>query len=274
MDAERHIARRYLATRSGQVHVHETAVVPGQPPLWCLHATAYCGRTFGGVQQALTGRRRTVAPDTPGYGASDRPDSPWDIEHYAEAIGEAIVAAGEGPVDLFGYHTGAFLATELAAQRPELVRRLVLVGIPFFEGEARAERRATLGRPHRLDEDLDQFDERWRFFIGNRPTGVSLQQGFAHFVDELRAWPDGWWAHDAAFRYAAERRLPLVGQPVLVLNPANHLAEPSRLAAALMADSQIIDLPHLDAAVLDVAAAELADLTHAYLSSQDGTRSA
>jgi pimeloyl-ACP methyl ester carboxylesterase len=259
------MTKRYVRISSGQVHLRETAAIAGGVPLYCLHATAYSGRTFEPIMAALTGRRRVVAPDTPGYGASDRPSERWDIAQYAEALGQTIEAAGDRQADLFGYHTGAFIATELAARRPDLIRRLVLVGVPYFEGAARAERLASLGKPMTLTDRLDQFDERWSFFIGDRYPGVTLEQGFANFVDELTAYPYGWLAHDQAFRYAAESRLPLVTQRTLILNPENHLAEASRAAARLMPNAQVLELPHLANGVLDVAGPELAELTHSFL---------
>ena len=214
---------------------------------------------------AMGARRRVVAPDTPGYGASDRPAGQWDIARYAAAIGEVIEAAEDGPVDLFGYHTGAFLATELAVQKPHLVGRLALVGVPYFRGEARAERLASFGKPMHLTDQLAQFEERWNFFITERTQGVPLSRGFSHFVDELIAYPYGWLSHDAAFRYPAEQRLPLVTQPSLVLNPENHLSAASRAAARIMPRCDVMELPHLSNAVLDVAAPELADRIDAFL---------
>ncbi len=269
LNAQNAITRRYVSIPSGQVHLRETASVGNKRALYCLHATAYSGRSFEPILQALAGRRRLVAPDTPGYGASDRPEERWDIARYAAALGDAIDAAGDVQVDLFGYHTGAFLATELAAQRPDLVRRLILIGVPFFLMDGRTEKLATLGKEMHLSDRLDQFDERWSFFVTDRAPQVTLEQGFANFVDELAAYPHGWWAHDAAFRYAAETRLGLVRQPVLILNPDNHLAAASRAAAEFMPNCRVIELPYLANAVLDVAGAELADRIDAYLA-EDG----
>jgi pimeloyl-ACP methyl ester carboxylesterase len=259
------ITKRYVRVSSGQVHLRETAAVAANPPLYCLHATAYSGRTLEPIMRAMAGKRRVVAPDTPGYGGSDRPPERWDIGRYASALGEAIGEAGDRQVDLFGYHTGAFLATELAVQRPQLVRRIVLVGVPFFLGDARAERLATLGKVMHLSDRLEQFEERWSFLVANRALGVSLDLGFAHFVDELIAYPHGWWAHDAAFRYEAETRLPLVRQPSLILNPDNHLAAASREAARSIPNCRLVELPRLANAVLDVAGPELGELIDAFL---------
>ena len=49
-------------------------------------------------------------------------------------------------------------------------------------------------------------------------------------------------------------------QPVTILNPPGHLAEPSRIAAALIPDAEVIELPDLAGAVLDRHAATIAGL--------------
>jgi pimeloyl-ACP methyl ester carboxylesterase len=268
------IFKDYITISAGQVHRRQTRGALSKPPLYCLHATAYSGRSFERFMIAMGERRRVVAPDTPGYGASDRPSELWDIPRYAAAIGEAIEAANDGPVDLFGYHTGAFIATELAVQKPNLIRRLVLVGVPFFRGETREQRLASMGKPMRLTNQLAQFEERWDFFITERATGVPLAEGFAHFVDELIAYPDGWRSHDAAFRYPAEARLAMVTQPSLVLNPDNHLSAASRSAAGAMPRCEVIELPHLSNAVLDLAPEELANLADTFLAQTTSSGSA
>ncbi|WP_304165504.1 alpha/beta fold hydrolase [Phenylobacterium aquaticum] len=268
------MSRRYVTTAWGQTHLTESARPgPPGPPLVCLHATAYSGQTFLPLIEALDGRRRVIAPDTAGYGGSDPPERRWDIEAYAREMRAAIRAAGEGPVDILGYHTGALLAAEIALQDPDLVRRIVMIGVPYYLGEARAERRATLAQPMALTNRLGQFAERWAFLVGERPSGMSLSRGFANFVDELRAYPHGWWAHDAAFSYAVDRAFPLVRQPVLILNPANHLSAPSRAAGAALPQAQVRELPHLSHAIFELAAEELADHVEAFLNAASLDRS-
>ena len=258
-------SRRYLRLNSGQVHLLETGKRDWRAPLYCLHATAYSGQTFTPLMEQFAGRRRVVAPDTPGYGGSDRPSKRWTLARYAEAIGQVIEAAEGGPTDVLGYHTGALVAAEVAIRRPELIRRLVLIGVPFYLGDDRRERLASLAKRSRLTEDAGQFADRWEYLVKNRAEGISLERGFANFVDELRAYPHEWWAHDAAFTYEAEKRLPLVTQRVLILNPDNHLSAPSRQAAALMPDCQLVELPHLSNGIFDVAAPEIAGRMEEFL---------
>ncbi|WP_394762674.1 alpha/beta fold hydrolase [Phenylobacterium sp.] len=259
------LSRRYVGAPGHQVHLLEGGGERQGPPLYCLHATAYSGRSFSPLLEALAARRRVAAIDAPGYGASDPPPEPITVTGYAHAIDAALDAAGEAEVDLFGYHTGALIAAELARLRPDRVRRVVLIGVPYFEGAERAAWRKRLAHPMRLTESFSQFAEKWAYFVDDRPPGISLARGFDNFVDELRAYPDGWWAHEAAFTFDAVNGLAQVRQPVLVLNPNSHLAAASRRAAAALPRGELIELPHLVNGIFDVAATELAEAMDKFL---------
>ena len=248
------ISKHYHGSRYGQVHVRRNGPAGGGPPLVCLHATAYSSRSFMPLLTALDGQRHAIAPDTPGYGESDPPPGPVAIADYAEALMEALPER----FDLFGYHSGVSIAVEMAIARPARIGRLVLMGVPYFRALDFAAWRAKLTARHELSDTLSQFDERWDYLVANRPAGVSLTRGFENFVDELKAWPNGWWVHEALFAHDLDARLPLVHQPVTVLIPQGHLAEPSRQAAALMPDARIVDLPELNGAVLDLHADRIA----------------
>lgn len=247
------IRRRYADGRYGQVHLRENSLVAGAP-LVCLHATAYSSRSFGALMTALDGRRHVIAVDTPGYGESDGPPDMVAIAEYGTAIAEVL----PDRFDLFGYHTGVSIAAEIAIASAARVGRLTFMGIPYFQALDFAAWRTRLAARHSLGEELAQFEERWRFLVAERPAGLPLRRGFENFVDELKAWPDGWWAHHALFDHNLPARLMLITQPVTVLNPPGHLAEPSRLAAGLMRDATVVDLSALEGAVLDAHADVLA----------------
>lgn len=242
------IRRRYVDGPHGQLHLRESGT--GGVPLVCLHATAYSSRSFAALMAAFGPARHVIAVDTPGYGGSDRPASRPTIAGYAAALAPVL---GAGPVDLFGYHTGVSLAVELAHRAPGQVRSLVLMGIPHFGALDFAAWRTRLATPHVLGERLDQFAERWDFLVASRPAGLGLSRGFDNFVDELTAWPHGSWAHEALFEHDLTGRLATLDVPALVLNPAGHLAEPSRIAARLLRRATVEELPDLSGAVLDTA---------------------
>jgi pimeloyl-ACP methyl ester carboxylesterase len=273
------LARRYVGAAGRQVHLVEggrpDVGAPHAPPLACLHAAPCSGASFTPFLNALAQRRHVLALDTPGYGGSDRPEQRLDIAGYAEILGEALDAAldggprqgNDGPIDLFGHSTGALIAVELARRRPQRVRRLVLMSVPYFVGAEQAVWRHRLARPHTLTDDFSQLEARWRRLVIDREWGVSMERGFEAFVDELRAYPHDWWAHDAAFGFDVETAFAEVQQPVLVLNPSNTLAQASRRAAWALPDGHLVDLPLLHNAPFDVGAEELAERVDEFLRS-------
>ena len=261
----RNIRRAYVDSIWGQLHYRELGGGP-RPPLVCFHATAYSGQTFEPFMPYLADARRVIAIDTPGYGHSDGPPELPSFESYAATLAEALpVLVGAGPVDLFGFHTGAMLAVEMALQSPAQVRRLVLVGVPYFEGEDRATWRARLVQETQLSESFEPFRARWDYFITQRTPGLPLARAYACFVDELQAYPREWWAHAALFDYPAVERLARVQQPVLVVNPSSALAPASRRAAALLPNAQVIERPELHGAVFDLGAEVLAQAMQPFL---------
>jgi pimeloyl-ACP methyl ester carboxylesterase len=248
--------RGYTQCRFGQVHYYwEDRGATAAPPLFCLHATAYSGRTFLPVMAELAPKRKVVALDTPGYGGSDSPPEGASVAEYSAALREALVAlAGPGrQVDLFGYHTGCTFAIELAAAWPGLVRRLVLIGIPFFEGPAHAEWRRRLVHGSTLAESLEQFRERWDYLVTARAPGVNLERAFANFVDELRAYPRESWAHRAIFESDLAPSLARVAAPALVINTDSPLSPASRAAAARMTRARVVEFPDIAGAPLETA---------------------
>ena len=250
----------YVDGPYGQIHLRETAPVPGRVPLVCLHATAYSSHTFDPLMAASGGARQVIAIDAPGYGGSDAPAAPIDIGGYACAIEAAIRARCDGAVDVLGYHTGAYIAAELALAAPAVVARLVLIGIPYFEALDREYWRMRLTMRHRLTADLAQFDERWDYLVAQpHAAGLPLARAFANFRAELAAWPDGSRAHEAMFAWDSHARLPLIEQPVRVINPGGHLAPASRAAAALMKNAEIIEMPDLEGPIFDLAPGRILD---------------
>ena len=73
---------------------------------------------------------RAVACDLRGYGASDKPPRGYDVFTLAEDIAGLIRALGERDAVLVGHDWGGFLAWVTATLRPDVVRRLAVLGIP------------------------------------------------------------------------------------------------------------------------------------------------
>ena len=141
------VSRTYFECRYGQLHVHH-AIPPGggfdeATTLICLHQSPMSARVFRHFIELAGADRSVYAPDTPGFGESDAPAAEPSIADYAAAIIDFLDNMRFRKVDLLGFHTGSLIAAEIAIARPELVRRLVLVGVPVLtDAEKDAFRRA------------------------------------------------------------------------------------------------------------------------------------
>ena len=97
----------------------------GNPPprVLALHGWGRTSRDFDAVLAGCD----ALALDLPGFGASPPPPEAWGAGAYAAAVAEAV----EEPVVVVGHSFGGRVAVHLAASRPELVRALVLTGVPL-----------------------------------------------------------------------------------------------------------------------------------------------
>jgi pimeloyl-ACP methyl ester carboxylesterase len=125
--------RAYFDFQHGQLHVRTAFPTTGgfdeQVTLFCLHGDESSSRSFAAFLPEVADVRSVYAPDLPGCGESD-PSPNGSVSEAASAMADLAGDLRLRQIDLFGINTGAAVALELAAAKPELVRRLVLVGIP------------------------------------------------------------------------------------------------------------------------------------------------
>jgi pimeloyl-ACP methyl ester carboxylesterase len=128
--------RAYFDCKFGQLHVRTAFPTTGgfdeQVTLFCLHRAEASSRAFSHLLPELADVRSVYAPDLPGFGESD-PSPTRSITEAAVAISDLANDLRLRQIDLLGVQYGAGVALELAAARPELVRRLVLAGAPTAE---------------------------------------------------------------------------------------------------------------------------------------------
>lgn len=88
---------------------------------------------------------RVVAPDLPGFGASEKPDPQkyaygWDA--FSGSLFDLVAALGLGRVHVIGHGMGGGIALSLAASHPSLVSKLVLASALVFPPQEHALERA------------------------------------------------------------------------------------------------------------------------------------
>jgi pimeloyl-ACP methyl ester carboxylesterase len=259
--------RLYVDGAYGQVHVLSSSpaeVTKLKTPVMCLAPNPMTGRYFRLFMEELGQDRVMLAPDYPGLGQSDPPPHPIDMAAYADSIAEVLDAlgygdAGSGKVDVCGYHTGTMVAVELAVRRPDLVRTLILAGIPYYEAEDRRAQYEKNAVAKTLTDDFDSLRDSWSFTVTTRQEGVAIERGYDNFVDILLQRYRSHWPYHAVFSYAAEEQAPKVSQPVLVLNTHGSLEDQTRALAPLFSELTLIEIPELHHGVFDVGATLLSD---------------
>jgi pimeloyl-ACP methyl ester carboxylesterase len=188
--------------------LHVTAHGSG-PEVLAVHGITSNGRSWDLVARELPGHH-LVAPDLRGRGRSGELPGPFGLRVHAADLGDLMDADGRGPRIVAGHSMGAFVAVMLAAQRPELVERLVLVdgGLPLELP------------PGRMTSDVAEL-------LG--PAAARLQMRFPDeqsYFDLWRAHPaiGPWWSEE----FAAYARYDLTGDAPELRSSAS--------AAAMLAD--------------------------------------
>ena len=138
-----------------------------KPCLLGLHGWGRNRHDLGSLLNTIG--HESVAPDLPGFGASAAPPKAWGAASYAAVLAEQVLAGdGRAPYVVIGHSFGGRVAVCLAANHPELVSGLVLVGVPLLRlGAAkrpparyrlvRASARVRLVSPSRLEAARRHF---------------------------------------------------------------------------------------------------------------------
>ncbi|WMX45638.1 alpha/beta fold hydrolase [Streptomyces roseicoloratus] len=103
-----------------------------EPPLVLLHGGFGAGEMFQPFLAAGGGEgRRVITVDLQAHGRTpDVAGRPMSGEAMADDVAGLLEHLGAAPADVLGYSLGAGAALRLAIQRPDLVRRLVVVSLP------------------------------------------------------------------------------------------------------------------------------------------------
>jgi pimeloyl-ACP methyl ester carboxylesterase len=209
------------------------------------------------ITDALAIGREVILTDNAGVGLSTG-QAPETIVGMARDAASLIDALGLERVDLFGFSMGGYVAQQLTVDRPELVRRLLLVGTGPRGGEhmdALAPDVAPLFTKAYEPQDLmwlpiffspsdasqaagRRFLERIRARTEDRDVPVSQATVAAHGAAARRSW--GGTAR-GDFGY-----LKRIAQPTLVVDGSNDIVVPtvnSYLLQQNLPDAELILFP-------------------------------
>lgn len=99
---------------------------PGAPPLVLLHGLGQAPMAWEDVVPLLYRSRPLLTPWVPGTRPIDR--QALSVPDAAAALDQQLMLEGKATVDVCGLSLGAMVALQLAADFPDRVNRLVLIG--------------------------------------------------------------------------------------------------------------------------------------------------
>ncbi len=127
-------------------------------PLVLLHGLGVSGQVWQGIGRLLVPTARLIAPDLRGHGESDKPSAGYLPRDYVGDIAALLAQEPSRPLAVLGHSLGAVVAAQLAAERPELVSKLILLDPPFDPERPREPiqqvERLRHGEPGDLEREL------------------------------------------------------------------------------------------------------------------------
>jgi pimeloyl-ACP methyl ester carboxylesterase len=178
------------------------AVLGEGPPVVLLHGYGVSGTYMRPLARALAGSFSAYMPDLPGQGRSSVMPGPTSIRALGEVLGEWVDAAGLDRPAFVANSMGCQVVTQLAVASPERVGPMVLVG-PTIDPSRRAARHQLFGGLRdAAREPLSLIALTTR---DDASVGIRRLLATARVVLEDRI----------------EERLPLVGQPTVVVYGEN-----------------------------------------------------
>ncbi|MFJ5706523.1 alpha/beta fold hydrolase [Streptomyces sp. NPDC093105] len=202
----------------------EALAAPTGAPVLLLHGLMGHAGHWAPAAGLLTGGHRTIALDQRGHGASEKPPGgPFTREAYVADAAAVIERLGLGPVSLVGHSMGALTAWQLAAERPDLVRALVICDMRASALGA-ASQRAWQDWFRGWPAPFPSLDAVHRWFGADDPWVETPNPARgAFFAEVMTERADGWhpvfapaqmltsretWVHDAHWDSLAQVRCP------------------------------------------------------------------
>jgi pimeloyl-ACP methyl ester carboxylesterase len=197
---------------------------------------------FEGVMGLLASEAYLFAPDTPGFGGTDALAERGSIAGYAAVLRAALDRMEIDRCLLFGHHSGASIAVQIAHDEPARVHRLVLSGPPYLT-QAQLEALIPTVTPLHLDESGEHLLKVWRRIRAKDPE-APLSLVHREVVLNLHAglrYPE---AYEAVFAHDLPGQLRALTCPTLVITGAHDTirasAEPAYRA---LRDGQLTVFP-------------------------------
>jgi pimeloyl-ACP methyl ester carboxylesterase len=119
---------RFVEVNGMQVHIRDEGPRNDPMPIVLLHGTSASLHTWDGWTHNLTGQRRVIRFDLPGFGLTGPdPQNDYSMAAYVRFVGAVMDTLGVKTFVLAGNSLGGQIAWETAVAMPQRVSKLVLI---------------------------------------------------------------------------------------------------------------------------------------------------
>ena len=199
-----------------RIHSRVRDVMTHRAPIVLVHGYGIGSSYFVPLAARLSRHAPVFAPDLPGHGPSDHDARPLDVPELAQALGEWMERMGLKGAAIVAHSLGCQVAIHLAARRPELASRLLLIA-PTADAAART----ALDVPR--DEVRSMLEDRPENLIGRLRCPVAIVRGERDRIVSQR------WAEELARRAGASEPIVVPGW-----GHAVHYDDPEAVAAIVL----------------------------------------
>lgn len=243
----------YFGDAGHQIHYRESGNPKGTP-LICLPPAPHSGLYFSNFQEAL-GDQNSLAVDYPGYGGSD-PQDGQTIEFYAESLLDLIKSLET--VHLLGFHSGCLVALELARIAPQLLDKIVLIDVPYFDYATRQKYATHFAPDLPLPETAIDLGDHFSAQVTQRKEALGFTRAYNLWVETLRAGDRRNHMFQAAFAYDIAKTLRSLDKPAQFIATQSSLLDQTRDAAKICKTATLTERLDIDQAVFDRFAVTIA----------------
>lgn len=211
----------YADTPMGQVHYWRSrSSKDNVATIVLVHQTPWFGVQYAKVMPMLAAEGfDAIAIDTPGYGLSDLPDEPPDIEDYADNIVPVLDTLGLSRVIIVGHHTGASIAAGFAQRYPDRTECVVLHGPPLYEqGDRTARITAIQELEMPLAEDGSHLSQRWSRVREVFAPSAKLESVQWSVFGWYLSGPNVWFGERAALAFDMQSAIEGISLPALIIS--------------------------------------------------------
>lgn len=204
---------------------------------------------------------RAMPPEPRGIGGSTGPLDGITYHDLASDVAAVIQSVARGPVTVVGHAFGTRVARTLAADRPELVERLILL--------------AAAGAVPRTAATAATTTRFWETPLAAADRLEAIGRVFFAPGNDPRVWADGWHFAVARAQRASDGRTPVKdwwaggSAPMLVLQGREDVIvlpeNARRLAAEFPHRVTLVEIPHAGHAMLPEQPDAIAKAVLAYL---------